>query len=270
MEATGAYWIALATSLHEGSITVSVVNPSRTAFFARSQLRRTKTDGVDAQMIAEFCQSQQPAQWEPPAPQIRELRGFLSYRDHLIEERVRLKQVAKEVQAGEQLNELHHAHLEKLANTIEAIEKQIRALLKANDDLAARVAVLEESIAGIGFITAAAIVAKLPFERLRDAKAAAAFVGLTPKDRQSGTSVNGKPRICKTGDASLRRDLYMPALVAKRFNPILAAFAERLKERGKPPKVIIVAIMRKLIVLAYRLLKALAAAEAAAAAPATA
>jgi transposase len=90
---------------------------------------------------------------------------------------------------------------------------------------------------------------------LRDGKAAAAYIGVTPRERQSGTSVHGKPHICKTGNAGLRRDLYMPAMVAIRFNPILREFAQRLQERGKPAKVIIVAVMRKLIVLAFSTLK---------------
>jgi transposase len=126
--------------------------------------------------------------------------------------------------------------------------------LKVHGDLRAGVEALE-SVSGIGFISAVSIVAKLPVERLRDGKAAAAYAGLSPQERQSGTSVQGKAHICKTGNAALRRDLYMPALAAIRHNPILSAFATRLRERGKPSKVIIVAVMRKLIVLAFTLLR---------------
>jgi transposase len=150
---------------------------------------------------------------------------------------------------------LHTKHIKVLNETIDVVEGQLRQTLKTNGNLSTQHAKLE-SVDGIGFLTAATLVAKLPVDRLRDAKAAAAYVGLTPRERQSGTSVKGKPRICKTGDATLRRDLYMPAMVAMRHNPILAAFAARLKERGKPPKVIIVAVMRKLVVLAFNLLKA--------------
>jgi transposase len=256
MEATGSYWIGLATALYRNGLTVSVVNPSRTALFARSQLRRTKTDRADAEMIAQFCQTQHPAPWQPPAPQILELRGLLSYREELVGERIRLKQIAQEVHAGKGLKRVHSTHLEQLSDTIAAVEAQIKSLLKTHKELATLVCGLE-AVRGFGFITAVMIVAKLPVERLRDAKAAAAYVGLSPRERQSGTSVHGKPAICKTGNGALRRDLYMPALVAIRHNPILATFAHRLKERGKPAKVIIVAVMRKLVVLAYRILKAL-------------
>lgn len=254
MEATGAYWLGLASAIHRSGATVSVVNPSRTALFARSQLRRTKTDRVDAQMIAEFCKTQCPPPWSPPAPETLELRGLLTYRDQLVSERIGLKQIIKQVHVGKELHRLHAKQIKSLDTSIEAIEKQLRALLRAHQTLATQVASLT-AVRGFGFITAVALVAKLPAERLRDGKAAAAYIGVTPRERQSGTSINGKPRICKTGNASLRRDLYMPAMVAIRFNPVLQSFAQRLKERGKPPKVIIVAVMRKLVVLAFNLLK---------------
>jgi transposase len=111
------------------------------------------------------------------------------------------------------------------------------------------------AVKGIGLLTALEIIAKLPVERLRDAKAAAAYVGLTPRERQSGTSIHGQPRICKTGNGSLRRALYMPATVAMRHNPILNAIADRLKAKGKAAKLIVVAVMRKLVVLAFTILR---------------
>jgi len=253
MEATGAYWLGLATALHSAGMDVSVVNPSRTALFARSQLRRTKTDHVDAQMIAEFCKTQNPASWTPPPPETLELRGFLTYRAQLVAEKIRLKQIAEQVHLAADLRKLHAKQIKSLDAAIATVEKSKRSLLRSHRNLALQVEKLT-SIQGVGFITAAAIAAKLPTERLRDSKAAAAYIGLSPRERQSGTSINGKPRICKTGNAELRRDLYMPALVAIRYNPVLRTFAERLAARGKPPKVIIIAVMRKLIVLAFRLL----------------
>ncbi len=254
MEATGAYWEGLAKALHDAGSTVSVVNPSQTVFFARSQLRRTKTDLVDAEMIAEFCQERRPGPWTPPSDEILELRGLLSYRDHLVQERVRLTQMAAQIHVSKELQKAHVAQLKALEKTKTTVEKQLHALVKAHRDVGSQVKALT-AVSGIGFLTASAIVAKLPAQRLRNGKAAAAYVGLAPSERQSGTSVHGKPRICKTGNASLRRDLYMPALVAMRHNLILRDFAERLKQRGKPAKVIIAAVMRKLAVLAFTILK---------------
>jgi transposase len=254
MEATGGYWLGLARAMHASGAIVSVVNPSRTALFARSQLRRTKTDLVDAEMIAEFCQTQQPSRWEPPAPEVLELRGLLSYREHLVAEQIRFKQLAKDLHVSKKLERLHQEQLDNVAAMLEEVEVQIRVLMKQHRPLEAAITALTD-VQGIGLVTAAALVAKLPVHRLRDKKAAAAYVGLCPSERQSGTSVRGKPRICKTGNASLRRDLYMPAVVAMRYNPILSAFAQRLRESGKAPKVIIAAVMRKLVVLAFSLIK---------------
>ena len=253
MEATGAYWLGLASALYVGGLTVSVVNPSRISLFARSQLRRTKTDRVDAAIIADFCVTQRPTPWAPPARETLELRGLLTYRDQLVGQRTAIRQIAGEVHVGIDLRKIHATQVKSLDSAIAAVEKSMRALLRKHAELGTQVDRLV-GIPGVGFLTGAAIVAKLPVERLRDEKAAAAYVGLSPRQWQSGTSINGRPRICKTGNAELRRDLYMPALVAMRHNSVLKNFAERLAERGKAPKVIIVAVMRKLITLAFRLL----------------
>lgn len=254
MEATGAYWFGLALALIKADQKVSVVNPSRTVNFARSQLRRTKTDHVDAQMLAEFCKTQKPRIWIPRAPEILELRGFLSYRNQLVAQRTALKHIAAQVHMDAALRRLHDEQLDSLERMIDALEQQMRVHVKRHKSLKAQIE-LVSGIPGFGFLSAAAVVTRLPVEQIRNAKAAGAYVGLSPADRQSGTSVHGKPRICKTGNAQLRRDLYMPALSAMRFNPTLSAFAKRLKAKGKPNKVIIVAVMRRLIVLAYALLK---------------
>jgi transposase len=253
MEATGAYWLGLACALHGAGIDVSVVNPSRTANFARSQLRRTKTDGVDAEMIAEFCQTQNPDRWAPPSPEILELRGLLSYRAQLVDDRLRLSQMVSQIHISKELARLHAKQLKALEQSIGAIERQLRSFAKAHPALQRQVEKLT-AVSGIGMLTALALIAKLPVERLRDARAAAAYVGLTPRERQSGTSIRGKTRICKTGNGALRRDLYMPAAVAMRHNVVLSAFAQRLREKGKPAKLIVVAVMRKLVVLAFSIL----------------
>ena len=253
MEATGAYWSGLATALYDAGMVVSVVNPSRTAFFARSQLRRTKTDLVDCAMIADFAVTQNPATWSPPAQEIVELRGFLTYRDHLMCQQIRIKHVITQVHAGKALLAFHARELDHVQQSIKALDAQLAALLEQQQHLKEQVNNLT-AVKGIGTLTALSIIAKLPVDRLRDGKAAAAYVGLTPRERQSGTSLHAHPRISKIGNASLRRDLYMPALVAMRYNPIIMEFSARLAASGKKPKVIIVAVMRKLIVLAYTIL----------------
>jgi len=256
MESTGNYFRPLATALFEADIVVSVVNPRRTLHFAKSLLQRTKTDKADAQMIARFCLTQRPAAWAPARPEILEIRGLLSYRHQLVGETTRLKQIVATVEVNKQLRRLHEAHLTSAQRAIAVVEKQLRQIVAANRSLSAQVAAVEEA-KGFGFLTAITLVAHLPIDRLRSPKAAAAFVGLSPREHQSGTSINGKPRICKAGNAQVRAALFMPAQSAKRFNPILAAFAARLEGRNKPSKVVTVAVMRKMVVLAYSRLKAL-------------
>lgn len=254
LEATGAYWTGVAQALYDGGVVVSVVNPSRTAFYARSLLRRTKTDKVDAAMIAQFCQTQRPDAWVPPAPEILEIRGLLTYRDHLVAERVKLNQAISQLHVSKELGRLHQRQMKTLDAQVTAIEKQLRVLVDRHADVADCVARLT-AVKGIGFLTALFLIAWLPIERLRDEKAAAAYVGLTPRERRSGTSIHGQVRICKTGNGTLRKALYLAATSAMRYNAVLAPFAARLRAAGKAPKVVHVAVMRKMVVLAYRLLK---------------
>lgn len=256
MEATGSYWLQLATALFEAGMAVSVVNPSRTALFARSQLRRTKTDHVDAEMIAQFCRTQSPPAWTPPPAQILELRGFLIYREHLVAQRVGLQQLSLQISPIAELRRVHDRQVAELEQAIVRIEETMRTFLQRHPALAAWVDCLK-AVQGFGFLSSAELAAWLPVERLRNEKAAVAYVGLAPRERQSGTSIHGRPRICKIGSSRLRKVLYMPALAAMRHNPVMREFAERLRARGKPPKVIAVAVMRKLVVHAYHLLSRL-------------
>lgn len=254
MEATGAYWLGLALNLHQANIATSVVNPARIKNFARSQLRRTKTDSVDAEIIADFCRTQSPSLWTPPAAEILELRALLTYREHLISERIRIRQIVATVHGAQIIEASTADHIAMLGKKIKEVAAQLRALLKQSplQEQAGRL----QTIPGIGWLTAAAILAHLPFEQLRNSKAAAAYAGLCPAERLSGTSVHGRPYLSKTGNADLRRALYMPAMSAARGSSRVAAFADRLKARGKNGKVVLAAVMRKLVTIAYAILKA--------------
>jgi transposase len=256
MESTGLYWMGLAKAFYDAGVLVSVENPARIKFFSRSQLRRTKTDAVDAEVIADYCRQCEPQAWTPPPEEILNLRALLTYRDHLVRERVRLNQVASQIPASSELRRLHARAIKTLRSTTAALEKEMRALLKTHSWLGRLEKELRKT-KGFGPLTACSIVARLPFDRLRNAKAAAAFAGLSPHEWSSGTSINGRPRICKIGDPDLRSSLYMAAMAAMRSNHILKPFADRLRERGKEERVIIVAVMRKLLVHAYSVLRRL-------------
>lgn len=253
MEATGRYGEALATYLVAHQHTVSVVNPARIKHYAQSQLRRNKTDRLDADVLAEFCQKEQPAAWTPPSAEIRELQELLHEYDTL---QVTRQQEAQRLQAGVQSARVRRhlsEHLDFLDTQITEVLRSIRDLIRRHPDLKQRQALLT-SIPGIGTLTAAKFQA-IELHRFEDARAAAAYVGLNPMERTSGSSVRGRPRLSKMGPAALRRALYMPAVVAKGCNPFVQALWARLAAKGKHNLAILGAVMHKLVCLAYGVLK---------------
>ena len=255
MEATGSYFEAVAESFADDDFTVSVVNPAQIKAFAQSQLLRTKTDKIDARTIAEFCAAHHPAAWVPPSPKERTLRGLVRLCGNLKQTRASYE---VQRQTPNIVLEVEHSIdqvIESLDEQIANVEAEIAKLIEDDPDLRERHRLLT-SINGLGDTTAAVILAEMPrLEEFRDAKAVAAFAGLSSRIVASGTSVRGKGAICKTGNARLRKALWWPAIVAMRFNPRLRKLAERLRALGKPNKKIIVAAMRKLLVLAYGVLK---------------
>jgi transposase len=254
MEATGAYWEALAMHLHGLGLRVSVINPARIKAFAQSELLRTKTDAVDAALIARFCKSQSPEPWVPPPPEIRNLQALMRHYEHLKVTRVQQSVYEQSAEAAVVKASIRQV-IETLDAQIAQVEREIRRHFDDHPDLKRKRDLLT-SIPGIGETTAGTLLSEIPhLDRFDSAKAVAAYAGLSPRQRSSGTSIHGRPRLCKTGNARLRKALYMPAIVALRFNPILRAFADRLSTVGKHKRLIIGAVMRKLLVLAYGILR---------------
>ena len=255
MEATGAYGEALALALHDAGHIVSVVNPARIAAYAKSQLARNKTDAVDAQLIARFCQKEEPPAWTPPAPEIRDLRALVRY---LADLQVMRQAEANRLQAGSHPAAVQQAlkeHLAFLAQQIEAVDTQINSHISQHPELR-RQRDLLISIKGIGPRTAARLLAELgDIRSFETARALAAYAGLTPRQFSSGTSVRKRTRLSKMGSANLRNALFFPAIVAKQHNPIIRAFCLRLLAAGKSPMAVVGAAMRKLIHLVYGVLK---------------
>lgn len=253
LEATGTYWEAVAEYLADAGYTVSVVNPAQIKAFGAASLVRTKTDRVDARLIAEFCAAQHPAPWQAPAPAMRELRALVARRDALdamrTAEKNRLGVARDSVRAG------ISAHLEYLDKAIAQIEAAIRQKIDDDPGLKAQRELLD-SIPGLGEKT---IPVLLSFyggtPRFDKAKQAAAFAGLDPRQHHSGSSVNGKPRLSKIGHAFLRKALYMPAMVTMTRTAWGRTFRNRLAAAGKPPMLIIGAMMRKLVHVAFGVIK---------------
>ncbi len=253
MEATGRYGEALATYLHGQGYTVSVVNPAQIKHYAKSQLRRNKTDQVDADVIAHFAQTQHPLAWQPTAPEIRELAELVHQYTALQAAR---QQENNRLQAGvqsETVRQLLTKHLAFLDAQLAEVLRLIDEHIDRHPDLKANQTLLT-SIPGIGALTAAKL-QTLELQRFDTARAASAFVGLNPQQHESGTSVHRRGRLSKMGDAEIRRALYMPAVCAKRFNPFVRDLCARLAEKGKHNLAIIGAAMHKLLCLAYGVLK---------------
>jgi transposase len=253
LEATGNYGEDLAIYLHEAGHTVSIVNPARIKGFAQSELIRTKTDKLDAALIARFCLTMKPPAWIPPPAEIRALRALVRRVDSLNDMRTQEKNRIST--AHESVSFLIKEHIAYLDQEIEKIRKQIADLIGQNPHLRQRKELLD-SIPGLGKATIPHILAELDdLEKFHHVRELVAFIGLAPKETLSGSSIKGKPRLCKIGHVRLRKALYMPALVSIQCNPVMIAFYNRLKDKGKNGKVIVCAIMRKLVHVIFGVLK---------------
>jgi transposase len=252
MEATGAYSLPLADFLSAHGFHVSVVNPAQVAAFGKSGLSRTKTDKADAKLIARFCLALRPEAWTPPPADIRELQALLRRLESL-QEMQRMEQ-NREDPADPAVVASIQTVLAALEKEIEAVRAKVGSHIDGHPDLKRRAALLE-SIPGVGQATAAWLITLLSEHRGFDsAKQAAAFAGLAPRLRQSGKWA-GQTRLSKTGDPLLRKALYMPTLSALTHNPAIRAFCQRLKANGKSGKSYVCAAMRKIIHIAFAILK---------------
>ena len=253
LEATGTYGDALATFLYDAGHQVSVVNPARVHHYAKSQLTRTKTDRVDADLIADFTATQRPAPWAPLPLDARQLQALLRRLEALV--RMQTEETNRR-QAGELVPVVRDSIdtlLATLAEQIRIVRRLIRDHIDQHSHLREQRDLLT-SIPGIGETTAAVLLGELFTKRYGSARQAAAFAGLVPRIAESGT-LRGPTPLSKTGSGRLRKALYFPAIAAIRFNPSIQALSARMRVAGKPTMVVIGAAMRKLIHLAYGVLK---------------
>ena len=253
MESTNIYGENLAGVLHDAGYIVSIVNPARIKGFAQSELARTKTDKTDAALIARFCQAMQPASWIPDPVEIRELKALVRRLEGLTsmrQQEVNRLEVAPEII----VKDIQH-HIAYLDDEIKETKKRIQKHIDNHPDLKQKKTLLE-SIPGIGETTIPIILSEFAhINRFKNAKCLAAFIGVAPKERQSGSSIRGRTMMSKTGRSQLRKAFFMPALVALRYNPIVIAMKQRLTEAGKSKMAIVGAAMRKLVHLIYGVLK---------------
>lgn len=253
MEATGVYGEDSAQCLATQGFTVSVVNPAPIKAYAASRLTRTKTDAVDARLIAEFCAERHPPPWQARSEAEIALRALVLRLDAL--QTMRTQESNRRGVARDVVRTNIQEHLDWLDQQIQSLIQTINQHIASNPDLKGKRELLD-SIPGLGERTIAILLAFFADpSRFANSRQAAAFGGLDPRQHESGTSVKAKPRLSKVGHAFLRKALYMPAMVTLYKTAWGKRFKDRLELSGKPAKLIIGAMMRKLLHVAFGVLK---------------
>ncbi|CAM3792605.1 Transposase [Roseomonas mucosa] len=226
----------------------------RVKAYGQSELPRNKTDKLDAASIARSCRAHDPSAWVPPATHLRGLRELVRRCEGLKVARVQEINRQKSGTASPAVAASIAAHLDWLDREIEAVMNAVQEAV-ASDPVLSRNHELLLSIPGIGTVTAPVLLAEVPNIDRFPPKALAAFAGLSPQEYSSGSTVRRPGRISRMGSERLRRALYMCALSSRRRKPALADFVQRMRAAGKPPKVILLVIARKLLVFAHAIVR---------------
>lgn len=255
MEASGPYYVQLATYLYRHGITVSVINPLKIKRYCQMQFYRAKTDKKDAQSIMEygFFHKEELPLWKPEPTTIQQLKQLRSALELLQKQLGQSKRQLEAMQTTGYIDHTVAQTLEVIISTlvasIEKIEMEMVRICKASYHNTLKAL---SSIPGIGTKTAIMLIAITDdFTKFSHYKQLIAYVGLSPRIYQSGTSVKGKGHICKMGKAQLRKLLYMCSWSAKRCNKTCKDMYDRLKKKGKPERVIKIAIANKLLKQAF-------------------
>ena len=250
-EATGRYHKDLERALAKAGIAYTLVNPWQARRFAEATGKRAKTDKVDAQMLALMGQALQLNPTVIRDETIETLGEFELYRLALVQMRTAAKN-REQILSHKALRRLATRQLKQIDKHMEAVVQEMVREVKAHPELQKRFDILQ-TIPGIGPTTALSLIIAMPELGTLSEKKVGALARLAPMDRQSGT-YNGKAHI-RGGRSSVRKALFMPALVAIRYNPDLKTFYERLTHAGKPKKLAVTAVMRKLIIITNTLIR---------------
>ncbi len=255
MEATGSYHEALALYLSDHGARVLVINPARIKAYAQASMLRGKTDSADARVIAQFAADKHASlnAWLPPSIEVRRLRDLTRRLEALKDLR---QQEVNRLAAGakEPVLDSIQAVLGTLEEQIARIETLIHDHIDGHPSLKTQRDLLA-SIPGLGPRSIPILMAEVPWHTFTSAAQAGAYTGLSPRRHESGKTVLAKSRISKIGSPRLRHALYFPAIVATKHNPILSAFYQRLLTHGKTKMAAIVATMRKLVHIAFGVIR---------------
>jgi len=257
MEGTGVYHERAAISLHEAGMQVSIINPAQARDFAKGLAIRSKTDGLDSLVLARYGALVQPAIWIPPTPQARALQALLSRVDSVQQDLLREQNRQEKADATDTPELIRQS----LADSIMFLQTQLKKLQQDIDDHINRHPELRDdaallvTIPGIGIKTSQHLLSVIHLHHFHTAERLAAYLGVVPIQRQSGSSVLGRPKLSKTGPSHIRAVLYMAAVVASRHNPHVKALYERLVASGKSKMSALGAAMRKLVHLCFGVIK---------------
>lgn len=257
LEGTGVYHEQAALALADAGVRTSIVNPAHIRDFARGLAIRTKTDGVDSLVLARYGARVRPAPWVPPPTEARVLQALLARREALNQDLQRELNRQEKADATDTPERIRHS----IQESITFLHQQLKKLQGDIDDHIDRHPELKDdlrlltSIPAIGPQSGSQLLSLMHRHHFESAEQLAAYLGLVPVERQSGSSLHGRARLSKTGPARVRAVLYMAAVVAIRHNPHVKALYERLLSKGKAKMAALGAAMRKLVHLCFGVLK---------------
>jgi transposase len=257
MEGTGVYHQLAAELLYDAGVRVSIVNPAQVKDFGRGLAVRTKNDSKDSFVLARYGALLQPAAWTAPSQAARLLQAYISREDAIKKDIQREQNRREKSVVGNAPQDLLVSIDETVAfleGQLETIRRKIRDHIKKHPDLKDDMKLLT-SIPGVGPEVGHRVLSVMHNHQFRAAEQLAAYLGLVPVERQSGSSLHARPRMSKAGPGRTRAVMYLPAVSATRWNPHVRALAQRLSSKGKNPKAIVVAAMRKLVHLCFGVLK---------------
>lgn len=251
VEATGGYERLLVAELVDAGHRVAVANPRQVRDYARGIGVLAKTDKIDAAVIAAFAQGVQPRQVQKLSEKQIEIEQLVTRRRQLVKLRI-TEQCRLDTAPSNRIWKSVKKVIEMLDKQIKQIENEIQQHIQADEQLAAKASLLQ-GVTGIGPVTSNVLVAELPELGKLNRQKISTLVGVAPLNHDSGKT--HRKRSCWGGRATVRSALYMATLSARRFNPVIRKFKQRLEEQGKPFKVIMVACMRKLLVILNTMVK---------------
>ena len=253
MEPTGVYHEPAALALTDAGLTLSLVNPAQLRRFAQGLGVKNKTDKADSTVLARYGATLKPEAWQPPSKSARHLKALLARRDAVADDLQREQNRQEAIEFAASPDEVKQSIIQSISflkAELRRLEETIEEHIDSDPDLRGKKDLLE-TIPGVGERVSSNLTALFASKTFDSAEQLAAYLGLVPVQWESGTSVRGRPRLSKAGPSRLRKLLYMPAVVARQWNPHIKSFSDRLIAKGKSKMAVIGACMRKLAHLCF-------------------